>query len=84
MFKNFRISIILLFALVFANILIKAQTTVVVNSAVPFLRIIPDARGSSMGDVGIATPVDPNATFYNPSKLAFSTKNKNKKCLKYL
>lgn len=74
MFKNFRISIILLFALVFANILIKAQTTVVVNSAVPFLRIIPDARGSSMGDVGIATPVDPNATFYNPSKLAFSTK----------
>lgn len=51
-----------------------AQTNVSVNSAVPFLRIIPDARGSSLGDVGIGTSVDPNATFYNPSKLAFSTK----------
>ena len=26
-----------------------------VNSAVPFLRIIPDARGGGLGDVGIAT-----------------------------
>jgi hypothetical protein len=72
MFNNYKI---ILFALIFTTAnLIDAQTTVVVNSAVPFLRIIPDARGSSMGDVGIATPVDPNATFYNPSKLAFSTK----------
>jgi len=45
-----------------------------VNSAVPFLRIIPDARGGAMGDVGIATSVDPNTTFYNASKLAFSPK----------
>ncbi|MFN8267448.1 MAG: type IX secretion system outer membrane channel protein PorV [Chitinophagales bacterium] len=45
-----------------------------VNSAVPFLRIIPDARGGAMGDVGIATSVDPNASFYNASKLAFSPK----------
>ncbi len=43
-----------------------------VNSAVPFLRIIPDARGGGMGDVGIATSVDPNTTFYNASKLAFA------------
>lgn len=43
-----------------------------VNSAVPFLRIIPDARGGGMGDVGIATSVDPNASFYNASKLAFA------------
>ena len=32
-----------------------------VTSAVPFLRITPDARGGSMGDVGIATSADPNA-----------------------
>jgi hypothetical protein len=45
-----------------------------VNSAVPFLRIVPDARGGGMGDVGIATSVDPNTTFYNASKLAFAKK----------
>lgn len=46
-----------------------------VTSAVPFLRIIPDARGGSMGDVGIATSSDPNSMHYNPSKLAFADKN---------
>jgi len=46
-----------------------------VTSAVPFLRIIPDARGGGMGDVGIATSADPNAMHYNPSKLAFADKN---------
>lgn len=46
-----------------------------VTSAVPFLRLIPDARGGSMGDVGIATSADPNAMHYNPSKLAFADKD---------
>ena len=46
-----------------------------VTSAVPFLRIVPDARGGSMGDVGIATSPDPNGMHYNPSKLAFADKN---------
>ena len=43
-----------------------------VNSAVPFLRIVPDARGGAMGDVGIATSVDPNTSYYNASKLVFA------------
>ncbi len=46
-----------------------------VTSAVPFLRIVPDARGGGMGDVGIATSADPNGMHYNPSKLAFANKN---------
>jgi Type IX secretion system protein PorV len=46
-----------------------------VTSAVPFLRIVPDARGGAMGDVGIATSADPNGMHYNPSKLAFAQKN---------
>lgn len=46
-----------------------------VTSAVPFLRITPDARGGGMGDVGIATSADPNGMHYNPSKLAFADKN---------
>ncbi len=45
-----------------------------VTSAVPFLRIVPDARGGAMGDAGIATSADPNAMHYNPSKLAFAEK----------
>lgn len=45
-----------------------------VTSAVPFLRIVPDARGGAMGDVGIATSTDPNAMHYNQSKLAFANK----------
>ncbi|MDB5228435.1 MAG: hypothetical protein JWN78_2628 [Bacteroidota bacterium] len=51
---------------------INNSLTRVVNTAVPFLRIIPDARGGGMGDVGIATSVDPNTAFYNASKLAFA------------
>ena len=53
---------------------INSDLTRVVNTAVPFLRIVPDARGGGMGDVGIATSVDPNTTFYNASKLAFAKK----------
>ncbi len=43
------------------------------TTAVPFLRISPDARAGGMGDVGIATTPDANATFHNPAKLAFIT-----------
>jgi len=46
-----------------------------VVSAVPFLRITPDARGGAMGDAGIATSADANGMFYNPSKLAFAKQN---------
>ncbi len=46
-----------------------------VTSAVPFLRIAPDARGGAMGDVGIATSADPNGMHYNQSKLAFADKD---------
>jgi hypothetical protein len=49
-----------------------------VTTAVPFLRIAPDARSGGMGDVGIAMQpdsiTDPNGTFHNPAKLAFNTK----------
>lgn len=45
-----------------------------VSTAVPFLRITPDARSGGMGDVGIATSADATATYYNASKLVFSEK----------
>jgi hypothetical protein len=40
-------------------------------SAVPFLRIVPDARSAAMGDAGIATSADANSMHSNASKLAF-------------
>jgi Type IX secretion system protein PorV len=43
-----------------------------VVSAVPFLRITPDARGGAMGDVGIAVSADANSMHLNTSKLVFS------------
>lgn len=42
-----------------------------VVTAVPFLRIVSDARSGAMGDVGIGLSADPNAMHFNASKLAF-------------
>jgi Type IX secretion system protein PorV len=44
----------------------------VVTSAVPFLRITPDARSGGMGDVGIATSPDANSSFSNLAKTPFN------------
>ena len=44
----------------------------VVTTAVPFLRISPDARSGGMGDVGIATSADANANFWNLAKTPFA------------
>ncbi len=45
----------------------------VVTTAVPFLRISPDARTGAMGDVGIATSADANSSFWNQAKIPFAT-----------
>jgi hypothetical protein len=45
----------------------------VVTSAVPFLRISPDARAGGMGDLGVATLPDVNSQFYNIAKYPFAT-----------
>jgi len=42
-----------------------------VITAVPILNITPDARGGSMGDVGVATKPDENSQYWNPAKYAF-------------
>ena len=39
-------------------------------TAVPFLRIVPDARSGAMGDVGLALSPDANSMALNASKLA--------------
>lgn len=44
-------------------------------TAVPFLRIVPDARFGGMGDCGIAMAPDPNSMHFNASNLAFAEKD---------
>lgn len=53
---------------------INAQdhTVNIVSSAVPMLRVSPDARAGGMGDAGIAISPDASGVFWNRSKLAFA------------
>lgn len=44
----------------------------IVSTAVPFLRISPDARAGGMGDVAIATMPEANAAFWNLAKIPFT------------
>lgn len=46
-----------------------------VVTAVPFLRIVADARSGAMGDAGIAISPDANAMHFNASKLVFAEKD---------
>ena len=41
------------------------------GSSVPFLLISPDARGSGMGETGVAVADDINAVYWNPAGLGF-------------
>ncbi|WP_243749229.1 type IX secretion system outer membrane channel protein PorV [Mucilaginibacter agri] len=44
-------------------------------TGVPFLNIGPDSRSGALGDAGVALSPDVNASFWNPSKLAFLESN---------
>ncbi len=54
---------------------VKAQVDPinVVTTAVPFLRISPDARSGGMGDIGIATTPDAISGLWNVGKVAFNS-----------
>lgn len=77
MLKNLGLSGLLLLAGLSATEAV-AQTNLngssFVTTAVPFLRISPDARAGAMGDAGIATSADPNAQYWNVAKMPFTDK----------
>lgn len=54
---------------------VNSAGTSFVTTAVPFLRISPDARAGAMGDAGIAVTADPNAQYWNVAKIPFSSSN---------
>lgn len=43
-----------------------------VYTGVTSLSIAPDARGGSMGDIGVATEADANSQYWNPAKYPFN------------
>jgi hypothetical protein len=52
----------------------QADSVNIVTTAVPFLRISPEARAGGMGDLAIATSPDANAPFWNLAKVPFAKK----------
>lgn len=64
-------AIVLLFASL-NSLTAQTDTINVVTSAVPFLRISPDARAGGMGDLGVATSPDANSSFWNLAKTPFA------------
>src|SRR5688572_24260463 len=54
------------------NIQAQEKNTInITTTAVPFLRISPDARSGGIGDAGIALSPDANSVFYNQAKIPF-------------
>ncbi len=51
---------------------LSGGTVNTIFTAVPFLRITPDARSGAMGDVGISLSPDAYSIYWNTAKLAFS------------
>src|SRR5687768_1438700 len=53
----------------------SAEKINVVTTAVPFLRISPDARAGGMGDLSIATSADAASSYFNLGKVPFNELN---------
>jgi hypothetical protein len=51
----------------------NAKPINVVTTAVPFLRISPDARAGGMGDISLATSPDAASSYFNLGKVPFNT-----------
>ena len=54
------------------NLLRQDTTRRPIGTAVPLFSVSPDARASGMGDVGVATTPDNNASYWNVAKLSFT------------
>ncbi|GAA4924730.1 type IX secretion system outer membrane channel protein PorV [Mucilaginibacter defluvii] len=59
----------------YAQTNLNGSTGSAIRTEVPFLNITPDSRSGAMGDAGVALSPDANATYWNPSKLAFLEEN---------
>jgi hypothetical protein len=65
-------SFFLFFGFILCSQVQGQQSINVVTTAVPFLRISPDARAGGMGDLGVAISPDANSAFWNAGKVPFN------------
>jgi Type IX secretion system protein PorV len=83
MMKNLFLSIVFVFPVLLSGQVFDPSKGCVVDNngdcisntlltAVPFLRITPDARSGAMGDAGLALTPDANAMHFNASNLVFA------------
>jgi hypothetical protein len=70
--KNTGVAILFMLGALVSNA--QTDSVNIVSTAVPFLRINPDARSGGMGDMGIATSADANAIFWNLAKIPTAKK----------
>ncbi len=75
--KNIRILTLVLSSVIATCTAVYAQDDIKnefnpITTGVTSLSITPDARGASMGDLGVATDPDVNSQFWNASKYAFA------------
>lgn len=73
--KTFKLTAALLLMAGLNSLTAQTDSINVVTTAVPFLRISPDARAGGMGDLGVATSADANSAFWNLAKTPFAQKN---------
>lgn len=73
--RRFSVAGLLLLGVSVSSFAQNAEPINIVTSAVPFLRISPDARAGGMGDMGISTTPDINSQFYNVAKYPFTKSN---------
>jgi len=78
--KNYLTSIMWMMCFVAISVTASAQITPTgadfdgnpLQTAVPFLRLSPEAQAGGMGDAALATDPDANAVFWNTAKLPFT------------
>ncbi|MFT4019569.1 MAG: type IX secretion system outer membrane channel protein PorV [Agriterribacter sp.] len=70
-YNKFFFSALLLFSCAGKSFSQSPESINIVTTAVPFLRVSPDARAGGLGDQGIATSPDANTQFYNVAKYPF-------------
>ncbi|NII25057.1 type IX secretion system outer membrane channel protein PorV [Pseudoflavitalea sp. X16] len=73
--KTFKLTAALFLMAGLNSLTAQTDSINVVTTAVPFLRISPDARAGGMGDLGVATSADANSAFWNLAKTPFAEKN---------
>jgi hypothetical protein len=69
--RSTKFILLMLFFQISSNLSSQNTNFNVITTAVPFIRIAPDARSSGMADIGVSSSPDANSGYHNPAKFAF-------------